>query len=62
MDRNIWLRYGMKNEIEYAVQEAFSMNLSTEQAIKFIMRVAPCSRESASKALQAYTKRVVMAH
>ena len=31
----------MKNEIEYAVQEAFSMNLSTEQAIKFIMRVAP---------------------
>lgn len=52
----------MKNEIEYAVREAFSMNLSTEQAIKFIMRVAPCSRESASKALQAYTKRVVMAH
>jgi len=51
----------MKSEIEYAVQEAYSMNLSTEQSIKFIMRVAPCSREVAKKALQQYTNRVVMA-
>ena len=28
----------MKQEIEYAVREAYSMNLSTEQSIKFIMR------------------------
>ena len=52
----------LKREIEYAVQEAYSMNLSTEQSIKFIMRVAPCSREVAKKALQQYTNRVMMAH
>ena len=51
----------LKREIEYAVQEAYSMNLSTEQSIKFIMLVAPCSREVAKKALQQYTNRVMMA-
>ena len=51
----------LKREIEYAVQEAYSMNLSTEQSIKFVMRVAPCSREVAKKALQQYQQRVMMA-
>jgi hypothetical protein len=37
------------NEIQYAVQEACSMNLSTEQSIKFVMRVSNCNREIANK-------------
>lgn len=41
----------MTNEIEYAVQEASSMNLSTEQSIKFVMRVANCNREIAKQAI-----------
>lgn len=52
----------LKREIEYAVREAYSMNLGTEQSIKFIMRVAPCSREDAKLALQDYQQRVMMAH
>jgi len=39
------------NEIEYAVQEASSMNLSTEQSIKFVMRVSNCDREIAKQAI-----------
>ena len=42
----------MKNEIEYAVQEASSMNLSTEQSIKFVMRVASCERDIAKTAIK----------
>ena len=30
----------MAKEIEYAVSEAFMLNLSTEQGIKFVMRVS----------------------
>ncbi len=49
----------MKNEIEYAVQEASSMNLSTEQSIKFVMRVSNVDREVAK---QAINNRVMSAH
>tara|TARA_B100001093_G_C25959938_1_gene648672 strand:+ start:341 stop:514 length:174 start_codon:yes stop_codon:yes gene_type:complete len=47
------------NEIQYAVQEACSMNLSTEQSIKFVMRVSNCNREIAK---QAINNRAVSAH
>jgi hypothetical protein len=49
----------MKNEIEYAVQEASSMNLSTEQSIKFVMRVSNVDREVAK---QAINNRAILAH
>lgn len=49
----------MTNEIEYAVQEADSMQLSTEQSIKFVMRVANCNREIAK---QAINQRAMSAH
>ena len=49
----------MKNEIEYAVQEAYSMNLSTEQSIKFVMRVSSCDREIAKTAIN---QRAMSAH
>tara|TARA_B100001057_G_scaffold437945_1_gene470133 strand:+ start:48 stop:230 length:183 start_codon:yes stop_codon:yes gene_type:complete len=51
----------MAKEIEYAVREAFEMNLSTEQGIKFIMRVSNCSREVAKKEMQQY-KSAMSAH
>ena len=41
----------MTKEIEYAVAEACNMNLSTEQSIKFVMRVANCNREIAKNAI-----------
>ena len=41
----------MAKEIEYAVSEAFMLNLSTEQGIKFVMRVSNCSREVAKQAM-----------
>ena len=49
------------NEIQYAVQEACSMNLSTEQSIKFVMRVSNCSREVAKQEMQQY-KSAMSAH
>ena len=49
----------MTQEIEYAVQEASSMNLSTEQSIKFVMRVSNWSREIAKTAIN---NRAVSAH
>ena len=48
----------MKSEVEYAVQEASSMNLS-EQSIKFVMRVSDCDREVAK---QAINNRAISAH
>ena len=53
------LRENTMNEIQYAVQEACSMNLSTEQSIKFVMRVSNCNREIAK---QAINNRAVSAH
>ncbi len=44
----------MAKEIEYAVREAFEMNLITEQSIKFMMRVSNCSREVAKQEMQQY--------
>jgi len=49
----------MKSEVEYAVQEASSMNLSAEQSIKFVMRVSDCDREIAK---QAINNRAISAH
>jgi len=50
----------MKQEIEYAVREARSMNLSTEQSIKFIMRSTGCTRSEAKAALFKNQQRVLM--
>ena len=49
----------MAKEIEYAVSEAFMLNLSTEQGIKFVMRVSNCSREGAKTAIN---QRAMSAH
>ena len=41
----------MAQEIEYAVREAFGMQLSEEQSIKFVMRMAKVDREAAKQEL-----------
>jgi len=41
----------MQKEIEFAVQEARTMQLSTEQSIKFIMRMADCDYQTAKSAI-----------
>lgn len=40
----------MKKEIEFAVQEARTMQLSTEQSIKFIMNMTGCNYATAKSA------------
>ena len=52
----------MAQEIEYAVREAFGMQLSKEQSIKFVMRMAKVDRDVAKQAMQQYQQRVMMAH
>ena len=42
----------MQKEIEFAVQEARTMQLSTEQSIKFIMRMAGCDYQTAKSAIR----------
>lgn len=41
-----------KQDIEFAVQEAKAMQLSTEQSIKFIMRMAGCDYATAKSAIK----------
>lgn len=52
----------MMADIDYAVQEAYQMQLSTEQSIKFIMSQAEVSREQAKEAMKQYQRKLVMAH
>ena len=41
----------MQQEIEFAVQEARTMQLTQEQTIKFIMKMAGCDYTTAKKAI-----------
>ncbi len=41
----------MQKEIEFAVQEARTMQLSKEQTIKFIMKMAGCDYSTAKSAI-----------
>ena len=41
----------MQQEIEFAVQEARAMQLSKEQTIKFIMKMAGCDYATAKNAI-----------
>ena len=52
----------MAQEIEYAVREAFGMQLSEEQSIKFVMRMAKIDREIAKKAVKKFNHSVMHSH
>ena len=52
----------MAEEIEYAIREAYSMNLSFSQKIRFVMKMASVDRRTAEKALHRYMNKVSMAH
>jgi len=41
----------MQKELDFAIQEAQTMSLSTEQSIKFIMRMTGCDRDTAKFAI-----------
>ena len=41
----------MQKEIEFAVKETQAMQLSTEQSIKFIMRMTGCDYKTAKSAI-----------
>ena len=41
----------MQKEIEFAVQEARTMQLTTEQSIKFIMNMTGCDYQTAKSAI-----------
>lgn len=49
-------------DIDYAVREAYQMQLSTEQSIKFVMSMAKVNREQAKEAIKVYERKVIMAH
>ena len=49
-------------DIDYAVREAYQMQLSTEQSIKFVMSMAKVNREQAKAAIKVYERKVIMAH
>ena len=49
-------------DIDYAVIEAYQMQLSTEQSIKFVMNMAKVNREQAKAAIKVYERKVIMAH
>lgn len=52
----------MAQEIEYAVREAFGMQLSEEQSIKFVMRMAKVDRETAKQAVKKFNHSVTYSH
>jgi len=52
----------MAQEIEYAVREAFGMQLSEEQSIKFVMRMAKVDRETAKRAVKKFNHSVIYSH
>tara|TARA_B100002019_G_scaffold291609_1_gene312284 strand:+ start:1297 stop:1452 length:156 start_codon:yes stop_codon:yes gene_type:complete len=49
-------------DIDYAVREAYTMQLSTEQSIKFVMTMANVDRDSAKRAIQTYQQQLAVAH
>ena len=49
-------------DIDYAVREAYTMQLSTEQSIKFVMTMANVNRDTAKQAIQVYQQRLAIAH
>lgn len=52
----------MAQEINYAVREAYSMQLSIEQSIRFVMRMADVDRSTAKNAVESYLNKVIQAH
>jgi len=52
----------MAQDLDYAVREAYSMQLSTEQSIRFIMRMANVDRITAKNAVQSFYNRIIQAH
>ena len=52
----------MAQDIDYAVREAYSMQLSTEQSIRFVMKMADVDRSTAKNAIQGYLTQVIQAH
>jgi len=52
----------MQQEIDFAVREAHAMNLSEEQSIKFVMRMADCTRTEAKTAVQKFNRSVIYSH
>lgn len=52
----------MAQDIEYALREAHSMQLSREQSIRFVMRMADVDRTTASNAVNGFSIRIMQAH
>jgi len=52
----------MAQEIEYAVREAYGMQLSEEQSIKFVMRMAKVDRDTAKQAVKKFNQSVMYSH
>ena len=52
----------MAQEIDYAVREAYSMQLSTEQSIRFVMRMVQVDRDNAKVAVDKFLRGVLQAH
>lgn len=52
----------LQEDILFAVQEAHAMNLSEEQSIKFVMRMANCNRTEAKIAIQNFNRSVMYSH
>ena len=52
----------MAQEIDYAVREAYSMQLSTEQSIRFVMRMVQVDRDTAKAAVDKFLRGVLQAH
>jgi len=52
----------MAKEIEYAVKEAYQMQLNREQSIQFVMNQAKCNRSTATEAVQTYVTAMYMSH
>ena len=52
----------MAQEVEYAVREAYGMQLSEEQSIKFVMRMAKVDRNTAARAVKKYNSSVIYSH
>lgn len=52
----------MAQDIDYAIREAYSMQLSTEQSIRFVMRMADVDRSTAKNAVLRFLNQVMQAH
>jgi len=52
----------MAKEIEYAVKEAYQMQLNREQSIQFVMSQANVNRSTAESAVHTYKTAMYMSH